>query len=671
MGRSTDPWILGISASHNGGACLLKGSEIVVAIQEERLTGSKRARIFGASENLSVPYCLDHAGLSVQDLDLVVMATQGRTNSSKQDIFCNPQLRVTRNSLSVLAISHHLAHAACAYALSGFNESAILVVDGLGSPSEDLSDEERSTVVGQVHDGWEHASFYAAHGTVIQPVRKYIVEGDLWLCERERDMPTFGSIGGMYSAVAQQIFGDPMEAGQVMGLAPYGRPVHAPEDFFNISDETFVFHDVVPNCYRHDRRWPEYQSKYENLASSVQSALHVAIGELVARLRSLSPSKNLCYAGGVALNGTVNEALHRSGLFRQIFVPPAAEDSGAAIGAAFYGLWHTTATYKPKRAVSDALGQSYGFRDINSALRRMRGIVKRVSTRRLIGETVERISAGQLCGWFQGGAEFGPRALGQRSILADPRDIQSKVRLNELVKKRAAFRPFAPSILEEETGRLIDGATTPDFVSHFMLRVCNLTAAAQAMVPAITHVDGTARVHTVSQASNPMLYALIKSFGRKTGVPLLLNTSFNAKGEPIVETPEDALWCFYFLGLDFCVLQNAIVERRSSLSPLDLYAKVTSPGYSVTVSTPANAGNGSIGSRQVVLQLQTRWGKTHQAISPQDFLVLRAIDGKRNGWKLLEELSASNLGATESTVIGSLLRLRRMSSIMLQSNPWQ
>jgi carbamoyltransferase len=667
MGRTKGPWILGISASHNGGACLLRGSEIVVAIQEERLTGFKRARIFGANESLSVTYCLKHAGLSAKDLDLVVVATQGRALSAKQDILRNPQLQITRNGLAVLTISHHLAHAASAYGLSGFKEAAVLVVDGLGSPIEDFSREERSVVLTRPTDAWDHISFYFAKGRVIQPIRKHVVTGDLWLRTRATGMPTFGSLGGMYSAVAQQIFGDPMEAGQVMGLAPYGRPIYRPTDFFTISRQSFVFHDLVPNRYRHNRRWPQCERIYKNLASSVQSALEVAITHLVAQLRRLCPSKNLCYAGGVALNGTVNETLHRSGLFRQIFVPPAAEDSGAAIGAAFYGLWQVNPKYQPKRHVSDALGKSYERRSIERAIRPMREIVRKVSTRRVIEETVERISAGLLCGWFQGGSEFGPRALGHRSILADPREIQIKERLNALVKKRASFRPFAPSILEEEASRFMIG-TESEFSSPFMLRVCRLTPEAQALAPAISHVDGTARVHTVNPGSNPKLHALITAFARKTGVPILLNTSFNGKGEPIVETPDDALWSSCFLGLDFCVLQNTIVESRQILSPLDFYPLIKSPGYTIAIRFPTAHCERPLNA-DILLQLPTQWGPANEAISTADLAILRTIDGKINGWKLLKKLSARNEELTAAVVINSLLRLRRMSAIVLSRRP--
>jgi len=669
MGSSKGPWVLGISASHNGGACLLKGNEIVVAIQEERLSGCKRERVFGASESLAVAYCLKKGGISPKDLGLVVVATQGRARTAKQDIFLNPQLQIARNSLDVITVSHHLAHAASAYALSGFKRSAILVVDGLGSPLEDFNREERLAVLRLCPDPWEHISFYAAEGTTLTPVRKHVVEGRLWLTEPQTGMASFGSVGGMYSAVTQQIFGDPMEAGQVMGLAPYGRPIHAPEDFFHVSKEAFVFHDTVPKCYRHNRRWPQCKRNYEHLACSVQAALHLAIQQLVNSLRKECPSENLCYAGGVALNGSVNEDLHRTGLFKKIFVPAAAEDSGAAIGAAFIGLWKATNAYRPRRTVTDALGMRYGLRDISVALDRMQGIIRKSRKTQVIVEAAERISAGQLCGWFQRGAEFGPRALGQRSILADPRDIGTKRRLNEVIKRRAGFRPFAPSILEEEARGFVKQPER-DFISPFMLRVCPLTPQAQMVAPAISHIDGTARIHTVNRAANPRFYHLIEQFGRMTGVPILLNTSFNARGEPIVETPDDALWCFYLLGLDFCVIENALVEKNPDLSPLDLYAVITCPSYSIVT----RRGDESRGLRreatQVVLQFETPWGRATRSIGSQDFSVFRAVDGRTNGWELVSKLAATHDGITASTVIDSFIRLRRMSSIMFSRNPW-
>jgi len=260
--RLDGPWILGISASHNGAACLLRGPDLVVAIQEERLTGKKRSRIRGAEPSLAVSYCLEHAQLAVRDLDLVVLSVQGRSYSPENDISSNPLLRITEFNIPVVQISHHMGHAMHAYCTSGFPEAAILVVDGMGSPFEDLSEDEKKSVKDQVRNGWETISLYRVHGNSISVLEKHLVADGAWLIDRGTSMPLFRSIGGMYSSVASQIFGDAMEAGKVMGLAPYGKSTIAWQEFFSIEQNgVFRFCDRVPARFEHDNRWPDFDCR--------------------------------------------------------------------------------------------------------------------------------------------------------------------------------------------------------------------------------------------------------------------------------------------------------------------------------------------------------------------------------------------------------------------------
>ena len=273
MARARDRWVLGISASHNGAVCLLRGDEIVVAIQEERLSRRKRHRIFGAQHSLSLDYCFDYAGIRPRDLSLIVLTVQGRANAQNQDLTLNPFLQVKEHRIPTMTIPHHLAHAVSAFGTSGFADAATLVIDGIGSPAEDLAPDEQEAIVNPMEDGWEIISLYAASGTTVTPLEKHVAEGRKWLTTDRDSMPQFRSLGGIFSAAAVQIFGGDLEAGKVMGLAPYGKPVYPPGDFFDIVDGRFIFSDKIPSLFRHAERWPARQTEYEDLACSVQNAL--------------------------------------------------------------------------------------------------------------------------------------------------------------------------------------------------------------------------------------------------------------------------------------------------------------------------------------------------------------------------------------------------------------
>lgn len=469
--RSNEPWVLGIGASHNGAACLLHGDRIVAAIQEERLSRFKRDRVFpGFRDSFAVAYCLQTAGIRPSDLDLVVLCGQYRVHSPEYDLAFNRQLALVSGKIPWLIISHHLGHAVHAFATSGFEDAAVLVVDGLGSPFDDLPPEEQALAPGS-EAGWEAISLYDASGTTVAPIEKQLTHDNDWLVMRPDGMPRFRTLGGMYSAAAAQIFGNAMEAGKVMGLAPYGTATFAPEEFFTITDGRFVFHDGVPERFNHRRRWPDCEVEYRNLARSVQEALEVAADHLFDRLSKLSRSRNLCYSGGVALNCIANEKLFRGSLFRDVYIPPAAEDSGIAMGAAYYGLWHLTGRNTRRALRKDAVGRVYSREEIDRAIQATPGVkVTKRGADEVLDATVARLCDGEFAGWFQGGSELGPRALGGRSIVADPRRPDAKDQLNGRVKARESFQPFAPAILEDQAGEWfeVEGTSTS---SPFMLRV--------------------------------------------------------------------------------------------------------------------------------------------------------------------------------------------------------
>lgn len=556
----SSPWILGISASHNGAVCLLKGDEIVAAVQEERLSRRKRDEITGAQPSLALAYCLDYARIKPGDLDLVVCCVTGRANTDRHDLSRNPLLQTALHGTPTLRIPHHYGHAVSSVATSGYRESAVLVIDGAGSPFEDIFEQERAVCVGEVEERFEISSLYAAAGTELTPLEKHF--GD-WIAPAADRMPRFGSLGSMYAAVAGQIFGDINDAGKVMGLAPYGRATTPDRDFFDIADRQFVFHDTVPNRFQHGDRWPWRRTEYEDLACSTQAALEKGVLHLVNRLYDLCPSKYLCYSGGVALNSVANERIVRESRFEKIYFMPAAEDSGAAIGAAFYGLWQLGGGAARKRLRHDAVGRPYSGAAIADAIDKAPG-VEVVPCEDVLAETAGLLDEGRILGWFQGRSELGPRALGQRSIICDPRRADGKEVLNRRVKHREGFRPFAPVVLLEEAKNWFDiDGQEPE--SPFMLRVCKFKEQKQAAVPAVVHVDGTGRYQTVTKEANGRFYELVKAFYERTGVPIILNTSFNVMGEPIVETPADALLCFQATGIDYCVLEGWLVKKRNDI----------------------------------------------------------------------------------------------------------
>ncbi len=560
MPREERPWILGISASHNGSACLLRGDEIVVAIQEERLSRFKRHRIFGAGPSLAIDYCLNYSGIDPSELDTIVLCVQGEANSPLHDVRRDPSLNVLVHSIPTMTIPHHFGHALSAFATSGFNEAAVLVVDGTGSPVHDFIPAEQKLINGNFADGWETISLYSACGTSVVPLEKHVAERGAWLDQRKSGMPSFGSLGGMFSAAAQQIFGEPMDAGKVMGLASYGEPHIPASDFFEISSGQFYFKNNVPLQFPHDERWPGPAREYDILACSVQAALDVALMYLVGHLRELTGSENLCYAGGVALNSVTNERIIRESGYRNVYIVPAAEDSGVAIGAAYYGLWQLTGCNSQRRITDDAFGRTYTPSDVSSALNHATEF-KFASSTNVIADTVDLLCDGKIVGWFDGGSELGPRALGHRSILCDPRRSDAKEILNSRVKMRESFRPFAPAVLLNEAANWFEFGNSPS-ESPFMLRVCEVKAEQRNEVPAVVHVDGTGRLQTVDRKSNRTFYDLIHRFYEKTGVPMLLNTSFNVMGQPIIETPADALECLLKTGLDCCVFEEAIVFKE-------------------------------------------------------------------------------------------------------------
>ena len=564
-------YFLGITAyAHDSAVALLDGAHILSFVEEERLNRSKHT---GAFPEQALHYVLQQHGLDLSDIEEVAFFMK------PWDLIARRTVRALRylprslvqfvtyrpgNALKILAVGqhlrhnsfvsrrlptfrlrnveHHLAHAASTYYLSGFDEAAILSIDGAG---EDITT-------------W----FGAGRGTHL---------------ERRHCIRLPHSLGLFYSAVTDYLGFRPWsDEGKVMGLAPYGDPEPYDQEMrrllrwtedgrMQIDLRYFDYHVtgwtrwVSPTFEKvfGPRRMPESEitARHEAIAAALQRVVEEAALALVRHLYKLVPSRNLCLAGGIALNSVLNGRIMREGPFENIFIQPAANDAGTALGGALL-LACGVHGCAPKRPVDGVyLGPEYGAAACAAAAAGSGFVVERPHD--IAERTAELLAAAKIVGWLQGRMEVGPRALGNRSILADPRDPSMKDTLNRRVKHREPFRPFAPSVLAEAATDYFVGVTT----SPYMLLVHPVRPEQRTRVPAITHVDGTARVQTVTREMNPIYYRLIEAFGRRTGVPMLLNTSFNVRGEPIVCSPEDAIACFRGTEMDYLVLGDLLLSK--------------------------------------------------------------------------------------------------------------
>jgi len=556
--------ILGLHVfGHDTGAALISEGRLF-AVGEERLSRVKHAGFF---PHLSVKYLLDSAALSnINGVDLIVGVT--RYDKEKE----NKTIEMIRGELgyqgTIHTVSHHDAHAASAFFASPFEEAVVMVVDGLGSKAIDaeagakIPFTYRNLGIKEQKDYEEVQSFYRLKGNEIVPIRKdYAVPGYM------------NGLGLVYMGTSVFLnFGD-FGSGKVMGLAPYGgKPGKGMErEFFEIteglaltrSEKNFVRHIdhyqrlFFPDIPKRDsQKLPD--DVYTEIAYAVQKATEEGLIEIANHLYRISPCKNLCYAGGVGLNSVANKKILDNTPFENIFIQPAACDSGIALGCALYGA-HIIAKEKlGKYSFKNAyLGRSYREEEIVATLKNTPNI-RFTKEKDIVKKCAKLLAEGKILGWFQGGSEIGPRALGHRSILCDPGKPEMKGVLNAKVKHREAFRPFAPSVLLEHAPDYFD----LDCESPYMLFIAEVKGDKQRVIPAITHVDGTARVQTVTKEDNGIFYDLIEEFYKITGVPVVLNTSFNIAGEPIVEAPEDALKCFMSTEMDYLVIEDYFIEAK-------------------------------------------------------------------------------------------------------------
>ncbi len=559
--------ILGISCFyHDAAAAIVQDGKLLAAAQEERFTRKKHDQGFPHN---ALDFCLKSAGLEADELDYVAfydkpfvkfdrilqtyIATWPKGLLSflkampvwiKEKIWI-PQ--TIRNEMDydgdILFAEHHMSHAASAFLVSPFEEAAILTTDGVGE--------------------WDTTTYGRGKGTDITLLKSI-------------GFPH--SLGLFYSAFTYYLgFKVNSAEYKVMGLAPYGEPrfydlimnnlLSVGEDgSFNLNMRYFTYEyglrmtgKKFSNLFGQPVREPESELTqfHKDVAASLQKVTDTVVVAMARHVEKETGMKNLCMAGGVALNCVSNAKILAETSFHDVFVQPAAGDAGGAVGAAFYV--HNTVLGSPRvyRMNDVFLGPEYADEQIESLLNKKNVRFAKLGRRELLEETARLIADQKVIGWYQGRMEFGPRALGNRSIIADPRNPKNQSVVNLKIKFRESFRPFAPAVLEDRMPEYFDF----DRPAPFMLFVANVRGD-KRVIPAVTHVDGSARLQTVSREQNALFYDLISEFDRQTGCPVIINTSFNVRGEPIVCTPEDAWRCFMRTEMDCLVMGSFIVDKR-------------------------------------------------------------------------------------------------------------
>lgn len=558
--------ILGISCFyHDAAAALVVDGRLVAAAQEERFTRKKHDQEFPAH---AIEYCLAAAGATVEDIDYVVFYDKPFVKFDRilqtyiatwpRGIFsflkAMPQWirkklwipQTIRNDLDfegdILFAEHHVSHAASAFLVSPFEEAAILTTDGVGE--------------------WETTTYGIGRGNDIKLLKSI-------------DFPH--SLGLLYSAFTYYLgFKVNSAEYKVMGLAPYGEPrfydiimkniVRVGADGgFRLNMKYFTYeYGLTMTGRRFSTLFGEPVRKAESqlsqfhkdIAASIQKVTDTIVVGMARHVEAETGAKYLCMAGGVALNCVSNSKILSETTLRDVFVQPAAGDAGGAVGAAFY-VYNTLLGNPRTYSMNDVnLGPDFSDDRIESLLKKKGVPYSKLERDELLSETARRIADQNVVGWFQGRMEFGPRALGNRSILADARNPKNQSVVNLKIKFRESFRPFAPAVLEERMPEYFDF----DRPAPFMLFVANVRED-KRVIPAVTHLDGSARLQTVSRERNPLFYDLIAEFDRQTGCPVVINTSFNVRGEPIVCTPEDAWKCFMRTGMDTLVMGNFFVDK--------------------------------------------------------------------------------------------------------------
>ena len=568
---------------HDAAAVIVRDGRIVAALEEERDNRLKHSNKFPLG---AVRYCLHEAGVSPGDVDCWaysfgnVLETLA-TNAFLADVSAPPLvfsdailaerlstgLGVPIAPSAIATVGHHAAHVTSAFEPSGFESALVVSYDGGGDDS---------------------------HGRIAS-----VVDGTyetLW------DLGAPQSLGRFYKDTMRPIGYGRFDEYKTMGLAPYGDPARFRDPFRTL----YTLHEGGRYEIHFERlksliglvavRRPgeSFTQDHKDLAAAIQDALETMAFHLIDGARRATGHRNLCLAGGVALNCTFNGRLARTRWFDEIFVQPASTDAGAALGAALYV--ERTAAPSPGRAPLTHVyfGRTPAVGAIESALHAWRDVLMFEKSGDICKDAAAKLAAGAVIGWVQGRSEFGPRALGNRSIVADPRPAGNKDRVNLMVKKREAYRPFAPSVLAEHAG---DYFQLPDYPRRFgfMSFAVPVQPDKRDLLQATTHVDGSARVQVVFEDVNPRYWRLISEFHALTGVPVVLNTSFNNNAEPIVDSVEDAIQCFLTTGLDYLAIGDYLIAKRDPAVRVQAWMTVSQPPatHLVRRGSPAE-GNGHV-----------------------------------------------------------------------------
>ena len=578
--------ILGINAHHaDAGACIVVDGKLVAAAEEERF---RRIKHWAGFPSAAIQYCLAEAGVSINEVDHVavnrdpnarllqrmrfILAKRPSVQAIKKRLANRAKIRSLETELietfkldslkpKLHNVEHHRAHLASAFFVAPFEEAAVLSIDGFGD--------------------FVSSMWGVARGNHIE------VLGEIGFPH---------SLGLFYTAMTQYLgfphYGDEYK---VMGLAPYGTPKYmnemrdivrvAADGRFELNTDYFTHHTagldmvwqggspVIGPVFSEkliEKLGPvrapndEMEQRHKDLAASMQAMFEEAYFGLAAHLYKKTNLRALCLAGGCGYNSVANGMVFDRSPFRDVYIPAAAGDAGGAIGAAYW-VWNEQLR-NPRTFVMDHayLGPQYDDAAVDRAVLARREdldaahcVLHRVKNEReLCARTADQIAQGNVVGWFQGRMEWGPRALGNRSIVCDPRRADMKNILNQKIKRRESFRPFAPSVIRESVGEWFE----TDYDVPFMLQVYQIREAKRAEIPAVTHVNGSGRLQSVTEAQNPRYYHLIEAFRDKTGIPIVLNTSFN-ENEPVVNTPSEALDCFLRTKMDLLVMGDLMIQR--------------------------------------------------------------------------------------------------------------
>lgn len=554
-------YVLGVNGwpnrSHDASACIVRDGELLVAAEEERFTRKKHA--YDKSPINAIAWCLDTLGLTIDDISIVATGWDYQklhavnklsvpTRKKILESFLPPHYFTYAKLPKLIAIEHHLAHAASTYYLSGMEEAAIIVADGEGEG--------------------EATSFWHGEGGQIT---------------RIDSISALNSLGYFYEYASENLGLGRSGAGKTMGLASYGSPNHkiAP---IRITDNGYSV--LLPDAtITHDKEldsqgivikaWDDYFNRPRNRASwtydshrsqltqclkfnqeskdfaaSAQHALEEALISSGAALTKKLGTTRLCLAGGVALNCSANSRIAKELAIEELFIPPFPHDGGVSIGAALYASKPRTT----RRLASPYLGPKFTSEQIEKALEESGYPYHK--TARIEQDVAERLANGKVVGWFMGAMEFGPRALGNRSIIASPINVAMRDRVNN-IKNREKWRPFAPSVIEDYIGEYFN----EKYKSPYMLQTYSVKNSRTQNIGAVVHIDGTTRAQSVAEEANPKYYKLLQEFKKRTGIPMILNTSFNGSAEPIVCSPKDAIRTFSTHDLDTLAIGDFIIDK--------------------------------------------------------------------------------------------------------------